>query len=88
MLLQWQSKEQRSANECQLSMLERYLYFSIGPPRDLDHHVVNGLFSIGEKGNVVKGRDSYAVLFYPNKSVLLERWEWKARGGDKWYLRT
>lgn len=69
MLLQWQSNKHRSAHACQLvhSPNVRYLYFGIGPPRDLDHHVVNGLFSIGEEGNVVEGRDSYAVLFYQNK---------------------
>lgn len=39
-----------------------HLKLSIGPSRDLDHHVQNGLLLVGVEGNVVEGRDGNAIL--------------------------
>lgn len=39
-----------------------YLLLGVGPARDLDDHVQDGLLGIGVEGNVVEGRDDLAIL--------------------------
>lgn len=39
-----------------------YLLLGIGPARDLDNHVQDGLLLVGVEGNVVEGRDGLAIL--------------------------
>lgn len=39
-----------------------YLKLSIGPPRNLNNHVQDGLLLIGIEGNIVEGGDGNAIL--------------------------
>lgn len=39
-----------------------YLLLCVGPPRDLDDHVQDGLLLVGVEGDVVEGRDRHAIL--------------------------
>lgn len=39
-----------------------YLLLGVGPSRDLNDHVQDGLLSIGVEGDVVEGRDGLAIL--------------------------
>lgn len=38
------------------------LHLGVGPARDLDNHVEDAIALVGEKRNVVEGRDDLAVL--------------------------
>jgi len=38
-----------------------YLKLGIGPARNLDNHVQDALFLVGEKGNIVEGRNRDAI---------------------------
>ena len=46
---------------------DSYLLLGVGPARDLDNHVQNGLLVIGVKGDIVEGGDRNAILLdvYP-----------------------
>ena len=48
-----------------------YLKLAIGPARNLNNHVEDGLLLVGIEGNVVKGRDGDAILL--NVNSVLER---------------
>lgn len=39
-----------------------YLKLAIGPARDLNNHVENGLLLVGVQGNIVEGRHWDAIL--------------------------
>ena len=39
-----------------------YLLLGVGPARNLDDHVQDGLLLVGVEGNVVEGRDGDAIL--------------------------
>jgi len=39
-----------------------YLLLGVGPARDLDDHVQDGLLLVGIKGDVVEGGDGLAIL--------------------------
>ena len=41
---------------------QTYLLLGIGPARDLNNHVQDGLLLVGIEGNVVEGRDGLAIL--------------------------
>ena len=43
-----------------------YLLLGVGPARDLDDHVQDGLLLIGVEGDVVEGRDGHAILLDVN----------------------
>ena len=43
-----------------------YLLFGIGPARNLDDHVQDRLFGIGEEGDIVEGRNRDAILLNEN----------------------
>jgi hypothetical protein len=51
--------------------LRQYLLLRIGPARNLDDHVQNGLLGIGIEGDVVEGRNGNAILL--NVHAVLER---------------
>ena len=38
------------------------LELGIGPARNLDNHVQDGLLRVGVQGNIVEGRDGHAIL--------------------------
>ena len=44
-----------------------YLLLGVGPARDLDNHVEDGLLVIGVEGDIVEGRDRDTILLdvYP-----------------------
>ena len=39
-----------------------YLLLGVGPARDLNNHVQDGLLLVGIEGDVVEGRDGLAIL--------------------------
>lgn len=40
----------------------KYLELGVGPSRDLNNHVEDGLLLVGIEGNIVEGRDGNAIL--------------------------
>lgn len=63
-------------NSVQLQLLRTYLKLSIGPSRNLNNHVQDGLLRVGIEGNVVERRDGDAILL--NVNTVLKR----VGGGD------
>lgn len=40
----------------------KYLELGVGPSRDLNNHVEDGLLLVGIEGDIVEGRDGNAIL--------------------------
>jgi hypothetical protein len=52
-------------SECSHEALDSgaaYLLLGVGPARDLNDHVQDGLLLVGIEGDVVEGRDGLAIL--------------------------
>ena len=44
------------------AMAKTYLHLAIGPARDLNDHVQDGLLLVGVEGDIVERRDGHAIL--------------------------
>lgn len=64
-------KGQRGAHEPQDEGGSTYLKLAIGPARNLNNHVEDGLLLVGIEGNIMEGRDGNAILL--NVNSVLER---------------
>jgi hypothetical protein len=45
-----------------------YLKLSVGPTRNLDDHVEDGLLSVGVEGDVMERRNNLAVLLFYSRN--------------------
>jgi hypothetical protein len=56
-----------------------YLLLGVGPARDLNDHVQDGLLLVGIEGDVVEGRDGLAILL--NVDAVLKGMRSRNRAG-------